>query len=271
MSFRAARQPRSSLTVRIASPATRSISVSYFSISASPFSPPASGCCFCSCRCSSSCSAAWWSAKRPISMQNSARSTGNTKRTCRAGCEPASNIQHLGRRELCTLLNEFEAGFRLIAHQLIHDLVGQGPLTFHDLDFQQRTERRVHRRLLQLPHRHLAETFEARDVHFALAVELLLHQLLLMRIVARKKRLAALAQAIERRHGEIQMSLIDQPPHLLIEEGDQERGDMRAVDIGVGHDHHLLVAEILIAILRTGAATERLNEVGQKLIVAELR
>ena len=36
----------------------------------------------------------------------------------------------------------------------------------------------------------------------------------------------------------------DQLRHLAIEEGQQQRGDMRAVDIGVGHDDDALIAQI---------------------------
>ena len=45
---------------------------------------------------------------------------------------------------------------------------------------------------------------------------------------------------------------------------------MRAVDVGVGHDHDLLVAQILLAIARAGAAAERLDEVAEQLVVGEL-
>jgi len=40
------------------------------------------------------------------------------------------------------------------------------------------------------------------------------------------------AEAEERGNGEIEMALIDQARHLPVEEGDQERGDMGAVNIG---------------------------------------
>ena len=46
------------------------------------------------------------------------------------------------------------------------------------------------------------------------AVELGLEQLGLMRVVPRVSCLGTLAQAIERRHGEIEMAVIDQPAHF---------------------------------------------------------
>ena len=45
---------------------------------------------------------------------------------------------------------------------------------------------------------------------------------------------------------------------------------MGAVDVGVGHHDHLVVAQILVAIMRAGAAAERLHEVGELLVLREL-
>ena len=45
---------------------------------------------------------------------------------------------------------------------------------------------------------------------------------------------------------------------------------MRAVDVGVGHDDDLLVAQILLEIVRAGAAAERLDEIGDLGVLREL-
>ncbi len=63
------------------------------------------------------------------------------------------------------------------------------------------------------------------------------------------------------------MPVGDQPRHLAIEEGQQQRGDMGAVDIGVGHDDDALIAQILVAIFRARAATQRLHQIGQFLVL----
>ena len=42
---------------------------------------------------------------------------------------------------------------------------------------------------------------------------------------------------------------------------------MGAVDVGVGHDDHTPIAQILIAIVRAGAAAERLDEIGKLLVL----
>jgi hypothetical protein len=64
--------------------------------------------------------------------------------------------------------------------------------------------------------------------------------------------------------------LVDQGPHLGEEERHQERGDMRAVHIGVGHDDDLVVAQILDVELRAHADAQRLAEVGDLGVLAEL-
>ncbi|MGY4595298.1 hypothetical protein ACVWXL_003044 [Bradyrhizobium sp. GM22.5] len=66
------------------------------------------------------------------------------------------------------------------------------------------------------------------------------------------------------------MAFIDQPRHLPVEEGDQQRRDVGTVDIGVGHDDDALVAQILFAILREHAAADRLHEVGELRVRRQL-
>src|SRR5690606_8366778 len=58
-------------------------------------------------------------------------------------------------------------------------------------------------------------------------------------------------------------------PHLAIEEGHQQGGDMCAVNVGVGHDNDLLIAQILAPVFVAKAAAERLNEILQFLIGAD--
>ena len=45
---------------------------------------------------------------------------------------------------------------------------------------------------------------------------------------------------------------------------------MGAVDIGVGHDDDPLVAEVLVAVARAGAGAERLDEIGELLVLRQL-
>jgi hypothetical protein len=59
----------------------------------------------------------------------------------------------------------------------------------------------------------------------------------------------------------IEVAAADQLRHFLVEEGDQQRGDVRAVDVGVGHDDDAVVAQIVVAVFRARAAAERLDQV----------
>src|SRR5690606_40539429 len=63
-------------------------------------------------------------------------------------------------------------------------------------------------------------------------------------VIAGIKRLAALRDLVERRHGHIEMPAANKLRQLPVEEGDEKRGDMRAVHIGVGHDDDLVIAQI---------------------------
>ena len=103
---------------------------------------------------------------------------------------------------------------------------------------------RVHRGIPEIAHRHFAKTLEAADFDRAAPGEPALHQLFLVRVVARVDRLGALGQPIERRDRQKEMALLDQLGRQPVEEGDQQRGDMGAVDVGVGHDDDLVVAQV---------------------------
>ena len=50
--------------------------------------------------------------------------------------------------------------------------------------------------------------------------------------------------AEQRRLGHVDVAAFDQVVHLAVEEGQQQRADVRAVDVGVGHDDDLAVAAL---------------------------
>ena len=66
------------------------------------------------------------------------------------------------------------------------------------------------------------------------------------------------------------MAGLDQLGHFPVEEGHQQRGDVGAVDVGVGHDDDFSVAQVLVAVMHAGAAAERLDQVGKLLVLREL-
>ena len=56
---------------------------------------------------------------------------------------------------------------------------------------------------------------------------------------------AAAADLVERRLGNEEVPVLDQLRHLPVKEGQQQGTDVRAVDVGVGHDHDLVIAQLL--------------------------
>src|SRR6185437_1718049 len=79
---------------------------------------------------------------------------------------------------------------------------------------------------------HLLELVAQQDL---LELELLLDVL----------RLAALLDPVERRLRDIDVASLDQALHLPEEEGEDERPDVRTVDVGVGHEDHLVITKLL--------------------------
>ena len=66
------------------------------------------------------------------------------------------------------------------------------------------------------------------------------------------------------------MAAAHQLGHFLEEEGHQKRRDVGAVDVGVGHDDDLFVAQRILVELVADAAAERELEVGDLGIAADL-
>src|SRR6185436_19072396 len=111
--------------------------------------------------------------------------------------------------------DEAEARFGLGAHQAVDGSLRRGCVVLRYLDPEQRALSRVHRRFLQLRGHHLAEALETPDLDLAATAELALQELVLVRLVARIADLAALADAVERRHRHEQVPALNQSGHLL--------------------------------------------------------
>ena len=62
------------------------------------------------------------------------------------------------------------------------------------------------------------------------------------------------------------MTIINEFRHLPPKEGDEQRGNMSAINIGIRHDDHALVTQIILAIMIAGAAPKRLQKVRELLI-----
>ena len=92
---------------------------------------------------------------------------------------------------------------------------------------------------------HLSQALEALDADlsvFFVGGEAIKDSLALC-VVESVEGVFADVDAVERRHGDEEVSGFDQGPEVTQEQGAQERGDMGAVGIGVGKDADLAVPE----------------------------
>ena len=153
---------------------------------------------------------------------------------------------------------------------MLDDLCGVHAGGILEGDAQQVPFPRIHRRFLELRRQHFAQALEAADLHLAAARHFGAHQLLAVLLVTGVGDLGALRQLVERRHGQVEVTFVDELWHLAIEKCHQQRGDVGAVDVGVGHDDDLVVAQVLLAIGGTSAAAQRLDQVGKLLVACEL-
>ena len=69
--------------------------------------------------------------------------------------------------------------------------------------------------------------------------------------------LLAVLHPVERRLGDVDVAVLDQVRHLAEEEGEDQRADVGAVDVGVGHHHDLVVARPLDVELLADAGADR--------------
>ena len=66
--------------------------------------------------------------------------------------------------------------------------------------------------------------------------------------------------AVQRRHGDVDVAVLDQLLHLPVEERQDQRADVRAVDVGVGHHDHAVVAQLLEVELLADAGADRRDD-----------
>ena len=171
-------------------------------------------------------------------------------------------------RELRIVLDEAEAGVGLLAHQPL-DQVLDVVLGFRDGDAGEGALLRIHGGLLELGGHHLAETLEPADLGL-LALEDGGDQFVAVGVVAGVCAQGTGTDPVEGGQGHEEAPLADHLGHRAIEEGDQQSRDMGAIDVGVGHDHHPLVAQGVDVEARPGGDAEREREVRQLDVLAQL-
>ncbi len=144
-------------------------------------------------------------------------------------------LSHLGQIDL--FLQPLPAVARaLLRQQHVHQ--AQGIVTGIDTQLHQAPGIRVDGGLAQLLRVHLAQALEALDAD--LALELLrrdaVEHALPFAIVQGIKDLLAHVDAVQRRHGHVDMAFFDQPGEVPHEQGAQQGGDVQTVRVRVGQD-----------------------------------
>src|SRR5215469_6883492 len=126
--------------------------------------------------------------------------------------------------------DELLARLDVAAHQLLEDVVDRGRVL--DVDTEQGPPRRIHGGLPQLVRVHLAETLEA--AHLDLPAHPL-HLAVALGVAVDPARVLSPGQLVQRRLGHEHVAVLDQRREVSVEEGQQQRPDVGAVDVCVGH------------------------------------
>ena len=169
-----------------------------------------------------------------------------------------------------------KAQFRFPAHQGIHQTINTAAIirtlrvTPGEVDLQQPAACGRHGCFFKLSGRHLPQPLETADFYFAAAFEIFFKQLILMGIIEGIGNLTALGKPVERRLRQKQPAAFNQPRHLLIEIRHQQGRDMRAVNIGIGHDDDAAIAQPIEPEILAWLDPKREGQIRQFLILHQL-
>ena len=136
--------------------------------------------------------------------------------------------------------DEGAAGRHVVTHEEGEDAVGAGGVL--DGHLAELASFGVHGGVAQLVAVHFTQTFVALHVD-ALVAELEECALAVV-LGPAVDLLVAFLDEVERGSGEVDVAVLDELGHIAEEEGEHEGVDMCAVDIGIGHDDDLVVAEL---------------------------
>ena len=157
------------------------------------------------------------------------------------------------------LLDELTARLNIVTHEHGEYLVGLGGIL--DGHLLQQTVLRVHGGLPELLRVHLTQTFVTLGVKgliVAVACHILVDEGLALLLSIAVLRHLLIGALVEWRRGYVEVSTLDHLRHEAVEECHNERVDVRAIDVGVGHDDDLVVAKLVdVGLLRVLAVTHR--------------
>ncbi len=150
---------------------------------------------------------------------------------------------HVQIRALCMALNKPPSWRDLIAHKHVEDFVGF--YGFFDADLQDGAVLRVHGGVPQSFGIHLAQTFVAAHFWLFAVVRglIFLYQPVTFLVGVDVVNGFAHLDMEERGLRDIEMAVGDKWLHVAIEESQQQRANMRSVNVGVAHNDDATVAQ----------------------------
>ena len=104
--------------------------------------------------------------------------------------------------------------------------------------------------------------FEVRQTAGELVIGVRVDELALVRAGER--------DAMQRRHGGVDVPVLDERAHVPVEQREQQDADMGAVHVGIGHHDDLVVAGLLDVETGAGSRTDHLDDRGALLVVEHL-
>ena len=153
-------------------------------------------------------------------------------------------------------LDELLARLDIVAHQLFEGVGNRGRV--FDVDTQQHALVGIHSRFPQLVGVHLAQALEAADLDVGPHP---LHLLVALGVAVDPSHLLALFDLVERRLSHVDVLALDELGEIAEEEGEQQRADVAAVDVGVSHGHDAVIANLLDVEVVAHACPHRGDEV----------
>src|SRR5580698_3055844 len=140
-----------------------------------------------------------------------------------------------------------------IAHEVGKDLLGF--YRIFDRDLLQPPIPDFHRRLSELILIHFAQTLVLLDRElFGIGIP---QNRAVVSFAERPPLLFALADTVQRRLRDVDEATLYERPHLPVEKGQQQRSYVRTIDVGIGHDDDLVIAQLLEAELIAEPSSER--------------
>src|SRR5215469_5401200 len=181
----------------------------------------------------------WISEHSPKADKSAVAAINRALRMSGAFCEILLYVQLFNLA--CVFSQEGAAGLRvLIFHQFRHQSRCQHSILYgHALEG---ATGRIKDGFTQFLRIHLTQAFETLELQ-SFSVWMGLDELLPRLIVQQPGNFTLVLDRIERRAGNVDMTLLDQFTKLLVEKGKQQALDMQSIHIGVGGDDHTIELE----------------------------